>query len=162
MVLGHAQLALGRLQHAAAAYERALRVAPALGADKELRDHLLEVLAGKDLLASLLALDLLATLTPPQHDAIITYASTGKVFDVRHRAVMIAERDGVGDKVDRVQSWTLDLQQTSSCDERKATIELLARTSDRRVLGVLKRVRSVKCIEREATDAIARIEGTAR
>jgi tetratricopeptide (TPR) repeat protein len=162
LMLGHAQLSLARVQQALSAYERALRAVPSLGADKDLRANLLNVLDGKDSLASVLALELLASLTPPDHDAIVAYAANGKLIDARHRAVMIAERDGFGGKVDRVQSWAFDLQQASTCEERKAAIELLGRTADRRALAALKRVRSVKCIEREATDAIARIEAAAK
>jgi hypothetical protein len=79
-------------------------------------------------------------------------------MDPRHRAMMIAERDGVADKVDRVQSWILDLLQTSSCDERKALIAELVASADRRALAAFKRVRAVKCVEREAADAIARFD----
>ena len=79
--------------------------------------------------------------------------------DARHRAVMIAERDDIEAKVDRVQSWMLDLQQASSCEERKVTIELLAQRSDRRAIGVLKRARAMKCVEQDAASAA---EGAAR
>jgi len=160
LALGHARFKLGRTQQALAAYERALRAAPSVGGDAELRANLLKVLDGNGSLASVVALDLLATLTPPAQDAIAQCASSGKLDDARHRAMMIAERDGI--TVDRVQSWLLDLQQAPSCEDRKATIELLARSSDRRALAGLKRARMLKCVEREATDAIARIEATAK
>ncbi|NVB82426.1 MAG: protein kinase [Kofleriaceae bacterium] len=155
---GHSELELGHYQQALAAYERALRAAPQLGNDKTLRANLLKVADGKDSLAIVLALDLLTALSPPAHDAVVAYASSGKLMDPRHRAMMIAERDGVADKVDRVQSAILDLQQTSSCDERKALIAQLGASKDRRALPALKRIRSVKCVEREATDAIGRLE----
>ena len=161
LALGHSRFALGRVRQALGAYERALRARPALGDDKELRANLESVLQGKDVVASIVALDLLASLIPPAHEAIVTYASEGKLEHARHRALMIAERDGLGDKVDRVPSWLLDLQQSSSCDERKATIELLARSADQRAVVVLRRMRSIKCIQREATEAIARITNAA-
>ncbi|HEX5063517.1 MAG TPA: hypothetical protein VFV99_29270 [Kofleriaceae bacterium] len=160
LALGHARFKLGRTQQALAAYERALRAEPSAGGDPELRANLLKVLDGNGSLASVVALDLLATLTPPASDAIAQYAATGKVDDARHRALMIAERDGI--TVDRVQSWLLDLERAPSCEDRKATIELLARSSDRRALAGLKRARMLKCVEREATDAMARIEATAK
>jgi serine/threonine protein kinase len=159
IVLGHARFALGRRLDALAAYERALRLAPQLGADKEMRTNLARTLEGTDSLATVLALDLLAARSPPDVDSIVTYAARGKLVDGRHRAVMLAEREGIGDRIDRIESWTLDLQQASTCEERKEAIERLADKGDRRALAALKRARAIKCVERQATDAIARIEG---
>jgi hypothetical protein len=108
-----------------------------------------------------LALELLATVvSPPAHDAITTYASRGKLSDVRRRASTIAERVGIANRIDRIESWSLDLQQAATCDERKLSVERLAAASDRRALTALKRARTFKCVEREATEAIARIEAT--
>ena len=75
---------------------------------------------------------------------------------------MLAERDGVEGKIDRVQSWILDLQQATSCEDRKEAIERLREQPDRRALTILKRTRSVKCVEQDATDAITRIEASAK
>jgi tetratricopeptide (TPR) repeat protein len=159
---GHSEFALGHHQQAMAAYERALRAQPRLGADKQLRTNALAALGGKDSLAAILALDLLASLSPADHDAIVTYASKGKLMDARHRAMMIAERDGFADKIDQHQSWILDLQQSTSCDERRAAIEQLAGSSDRRALAALKRAKLVKCLEPSASDAIARLQAGSR
>jgi serine/threonine-protein kinase len=158
LVLGHARFALGRRLEAVGAYERALHLVPELGTDQELRANLSKVLDGKDSLAVVVTLDLLSSLSPPAHDAIVAYASKGKLADGRHRSWMIAEREGIAQNIDRVESWALDLQQATSCEERKAIIAKLAATSDRRALAALKRARTVKCLEREAADAIARLE----
>jgi serine/threonine-protein kinase len=160
--LGHAKFGEGEVRTALEAYERALRADRAMGSDKALRVNLIKVLDAKDEVATFVALDLLSSLTPPAQEEIVAYASTGKLEDARHRAVMLAERDGLGDQVDHVQSWSLDLQQASSCEERRATIQLLARSSDRRALVALKRARAVKCIEPDATRAIARIEAATK
>ena len=160
--LGHAELAQGHTLRALTTYERALRATPKVSSDSTLRADLIKILDGKDDVATVVALDLLASLTPPARDQIIVYASNGKLEDARHRAVMLAERDGFEHGIDRVQSWSLDLQQASSCEARKATIELLARSSDRRAIAALKRARSVKCLEPEATKAIARIEAATK
>jgi tetratricopeptide (TPR) repeat protein len=158
LLLGHARFALGRRLDAFGAYERALRATPELGTDKELRANLTSALDGKDELVAVLALELMAVITPQAREAIIAYASTGKLADARHRALLLAEREGLGDKVDRVESWSLDLQQTTSCDERKDIIEKLAATNDKRALNALKRAKGAKCVEREAAEAIAKIE----
>jgi hypothetical protein len=162
LALGHTQFAQGKVERALADYERAVRATPALVGDAELRANLSKVLEGKDVLASIVALDLLASLTPPAHEEIITYASSGKLEHARHRAVMIAERDGIDAKIDRVQSWMLDLQQALSCEQRKAAIERLAQTADRRAIATLKRAQATKCVERDATNAIDRIEAEAK
>lgn len=155
---GHTLITKGRTQQALAAYERALRASPALASDAELRTNLSKILEGKDVLESTVALELLALLTPPAHDAVVAYASTGKLEVARRRAVMLAERDGIASRIDRVQSAMLDLQQATSCEDRKASIELLAESADRRAIGALKRARAVKCVEQDAANAIARIE----
>ena len=158
LLLGHARFAVGRRVEALGAYERALRATPELGADSQLRTNLNAALDGKDSLAAVLALELLAAVSPPAHDAILSYASTGKLPDARHRAILLAEREGLGDKIDRVEALSLDLQQATSCDERKAIIERLAATADKRALAALKRAKATKCVEHEATEAIAKIE----
>jgi tetratricopeptide (TPR) repeat protein len=162
LALGHARFSLGERRQALAAYERALRASSPASSDAQLRANLMKTLEGKDQLASVLAIDLLAALAPPELDAIVAYASSGKLVDARHRAVMVAERDGAGEKVDRVGSWIIDLQQSSVCDERKRTIDLLARAGDRRALAPLKRLRAVKCLEPEVIDALARIDASAK
>jgi hypothetical protein len=160
---GHERFAQGKLEDALAAYERALRATPTLGSDPTLRANLTKVVeSNKEVLAMIVALDLLASLTPPAYETITTYASSGKLEPARHRAVMLAERDGVDIKIDRVQSWILDLQQATSCEDRKEAIARLVQQPDRRALAILKRTRSVKCVEQEATDAITRIESAAK
>jgi hypothetical protein len=74
----------------------------------------------------------------------------------------LAEREGIEAKSDRVQTWMLDLQQASSCEERKVAIELLAQSSDRRAIVALKRARAMKCVEQDAANAIARIDAAAK
>src|SRR5690349_14629362 len=81
-----------------------------------------EIAGGGDAIAAVVALDVLTRLDPPDHQAIANLAATGHLADVRHRAFAIAERDGFAASIDRAASWTLDLKQTSSCDERKDLI----------------------------------------
>jgi eukaryotic-like serine/threonine-protein kinase len=158
--LGHALFASSRALDGLGAYEHALKLAASLAKDDTLRTNVIGALAGngKETVAAAVALDLAARVSPPAYDEIVAVASTGKVADVRRRAVAIAEREGLAGKIDRVESGSLDLQQASTCDDRRRAIARLAATSDRRALAALKRARSQKCVEREATDAITRIE----
>jgi serine/threonine protein kinase len=159
---GHEQFGNGHIEEALSSYERALRGEPTIASDPKLRAVLSSVLEGKDVLPSIVALDLLASLAPPASDVIAGYASKGKLEPARHRAMMLAERDGFASKVDSVQSWILDVQQATSCEDRKTAIELLANNPDRRALAVLKRMRAIKCVEQEAASAIARIDASAK
>ena len=157
LALGHARFGLEQRLEALAAYECALRAMPALAHDPTLRANLISMLDSKDSLTVVLALDLLSELSPPAHDEVIGYASTGKLLDGRRRAAMLAERDGIADRIDRVASWSLDLRQIASCEERRQTIAQLAQLTDTRVVDALKRARRVKCLQREATDALAKM-----
>jgi len=160
VVLGHARNALGRRADAIAAYERAIAIDRDLASDPEIRATAIKMLDTRDILAAVLALELLATrVSPPARDAILAQASNGKIADVRHRALAIAERDGIADGVDRIESWSLDLDQAAGCDERRAAIEKLRASRDRRALGVLRRARAkFPCVEHDAATAIAELE----
>lgn len=160
LALGHARFALGERLEALGAYERALNAIPALGSDTTLRTNLISMLDGKDSLGVVLALQLLSELSPPANDEIVGYASHGKLLDGRRRAAMLAERDGIADRIDRVASLSLDLRQIASCEERRQTIAQLAELADPRVLDALKRARRVKCLERQAADALAKLHAT--
>jgi hypothetical protein len=105
------------------------------------------------------ALEMLASRVEPRaHDEVVRYASTGKLLDARRRAFAIAEREGIADKIDRVESWSLDLQAAGTCEDRRAIIAKLASTKDKRALPALKRAKLYKCAEKDAVDAMAQIE----
>lgn len=157
--LGHERFTAGRRADALAAYERAIRLSPKLASNDQLRANVMKTLEGKDAVAGVIALELLASqMKPAERDVIIATASTNKQLDIRRRAFAIAERDGFADKVDRVESWSLDLGQATTCDERRAAIQRLAEIGDKRSLAALKRAKAHKCVEKDATDAISRIE----
>ncbi len=155
LALGHARIKANRRIDAIGAYERALKLSPALATDPQLATNLAILLETKDAVAGVLALEVLAKLA--RHDAIASQASAHKLLDVRHRATAIAERDGFADKIDRITSWSLDLTQLSGCESRRAAIAKL-RTTDKRAIPALRRARSLKCIEPDATEAIAYLE----
>jgi hypothetical protein len=156
---------LQRRQHldALAHYEKAIAASPSLAGSAELRASIASVLSTRDAVAGVVALELLASrVAPPARDTLVAVASNGKVAEVRRRAFAIAERDGFAHEVDRVESWTLDLKQATTCDDRKAAIERL-RGTDRRAVVALRKARTEHaCVEREATDAIGQLEAEAR
>jgi hypothetical protein len=160
LVLGHARFAMKRNLEALTAYERALTLSPKLASDTVLRANAAKVLETKDSVAAVVALEILASrVSPRAHDVVVEYASTGKLVDARRRAFAIAEREGIADKIDRVESWSLDLKDAGTCEDRRAIIAKLASTNDKRAVPALKRAKLYKCAERDATEAISAIEG---
>ena len=160
LLLGHARAALGRQLDALNAYERALTRAPALADDSQLKASIVAMVESRDPVVAVIALELLADrVKPPATAAIVAQASTGKTASVRHRAFAIAERDGFNSGVDRTASWLLDLEQATTCDQRRAAIVSLSGAGDRRAAPALHRARSqFHCVEREAGDALAAVE----
>jgi len=160
LVLGHARFAMKRHLEALTAYERALTLSPKLASDTVLRANAAKVLETKDSVAAVVALEILASrVEPPDHDVIVQYASTGKLPDARRRAFAIAEREGLAAKIDKVESWSLDLAAAGTCEDRRAIVAKLASTKDKRALPALKRAKLYKCAEKDADAAIAEIEG---
>jgi serine/threonine-protein kinase len=152
-----ADLARGATLDAVSEYERALTANPALATSAPLRSSLTTIAGGKDAVAAVIALDLLArSVSPPARDVIAAQASKHPSHEVRQRALAIAVRDGFADSVDRLDSYVLDLQQAKTCDERRAIIAKLRELGDARASAPLRRVKGqFPCIEHEATDALA-------
>jgi serine/threonine-protein kinase len=159
LALGHARVALGRRVDGLTAYERALELDKSLGKDDRLRSNLIKVVESRDTAAAILALDLLARrIDPPAKDVVLEQAKNNKLADVRHRAFTLAEREGFGDQLDRVESASLDLVQANTCEERRIAIAKLRATNDKRALPALKRARAQRCVEADAAQAIGYLE----
>jgi len=157
LVLGHARVATGRRLDGLAAYERAIAADRKLAADPQLRANLGRILEGRDAVAGVVALELATRLEPPAHELITAQANTGKLGDVRRRALAIAERERL-DGLDHVESWSLGLAQATTCEDRLAAVLQLRRTGDARALPALRKARTHRCVEREAAEAIAHLE----
>ena len=160
VALGRARIALNRRSDAIAAYERAVALDSGVAHDPQVKLDALKMLDTRDTIAAVLALDFLATrVDPPSRDALVAVASNGKVAEVRHRAMAIAERDGFAGGVDHIESWSLDLEQGTTCADRRTALTKLTASGDRRVIGVLRRVRGkYECIDRDIDTAIAQLE----
>jgi len=158
VVLGHARIGSNRRLDGLAAYERALKLDKKLAADPTVRTNVQRVLESKDAVAGVVALELAMRLDPPAKDVIKQLATNGKIADVRRRALAIAEREKFSDGIDRVESWSLDLAQASTCEDRLAAILKLRRIADPRAIPALKRAKTYRCVEREVAEAIAYLE----
>ncbi|HUS33667.1 MAG TPA: protein kinase [Kofleriaceae bacterium] len=156
---GRAELEAGHRADAVSLYERAIAADSGLAKSDDIRHDAQAIVESKDAVAAVLALELLASrVSPPAKDVILATAAAGKNGDVRRRALAIAERDGFADEIDRVASLSLDLTQATTCDDRRAVIAKLRATADKRAVAPLKKAKVYKCVERDATDAIAELE----
>jgi hypothetical protein len=132
----------------------------ALATDARVRANLTKIATGRDAVAAVVALDLLArSVSPPARDVIAAQASKNPSREVRQRAFAIAVRDRFLDTVSLLDSYVLDLQQAKTCDERRAAISKLRELGDRRAVTALRRAKAqFACIERDAADALAALE----
>jgi len=157
---GHAQVSRGGSLEAIAAYEQAIAADAQLAKDPKIRANAIAMVTGKDPVAAVVALELLAIgVDPPEHDAIVRQASTGAVREVRQRALAIAMRDGFADGIDRFASLSLDLRQARNCEDRRVAIERLRDLADRRAIAAIKGVKGqFPCVEQEAEEALTHLE----
>jgi hypothetical protein len=84
-----------------------------------------------------------------------------------------AEALGLGEKIDRLQSFTLDLEQGQSCKERRAAVARLRALGDKRAIEALQKAkRRVRkqglgrrtqntnaCLIKQAEEAIQYLQG---
>ncbi|HSN27189.1 MAG TPA: serine/threonine-protein kinase [Kofleriaceae bacterium] len=150
----------GATVDAVSEYERALLQDGALATDARIRANLTKLATGKDSVAAVIALDLLArSISPPARDVIAAQASKSPSREVRQRAFAIAVRDRFLDTVSLLDSYLLDLQQAKTCDERRAIIGKLRDLGDARAAAALRRAKAqFPCIDRDATDALAALD----
>ena len=179
MVLGHAQAAAQRNILALAAYEKAVELEPKLAKDKLMRTNLALILDKKAPGVVDDAIELLGVLYAANGDwtagdQIVDMASSSKDARRRHKAMSVADQVGLGDQVDRLGSYLLDLEQGSDCAERKEAVGKLRALGNRkaiphlrkarkrmRVEGALmkKRVNTNACLRTAANEAIRYLNG---
>jgi len=156
--LGATELSLGHEREALTAYQDGIAVSSALAADPDVVAALTEIAGSNDPKIAIDALELIALRSGVQGDNVITtVAATNANAEVRHRAYALTEQRGIVERVDRVASWLLDLEQAKSCDDRRAAITKLAGAADKRGLPALRKAREQKCVEKEAASAIQRL-----
>jgi serine/threonine protein kinase len=158
VVLGHARIGANRRLDGLAAYERAILLNNKLAADPRVKANVTRVLESRDAVAGVVALELAMRLDPPAHELVKQVAANAKLGEVRRRALAIAEREKISEGIDRVESWSLDLAQATTCEDRLVAIAKLRRSADPRAIPALKRAKTFRCVEREVSEAIAFLE----
>jgi len=146
MVLGHAQASAQRSIQALIAYGKAISLEPKLAKDKLMRTNL-ELMLDKrapgvvDAAIDFLGKLVLATGDWTASDQIIDLASSSKSPRRRHKAMAVADEVGLGDQVDRLGSYLLDLEQGETCLVRKDAVGKLRALGNKKAIPPLRRAR---------------------
>jgi hypothetical protein len=136
-------MADGRPPEGLKAYWRVVELEKKLAQGSEkLRRNVDSLIGARDSNAAIAALDVLAALDDEEAQArIAQVASSDTRNAVRVRARKIADEKGYGVKVDRVKSYSLDLLQFKSCQDRATAVPVLRQLSDKRAIPALERAR---------------------
>jgi eukaryotic-like serine/threonine-protein kinase len=120
------------------AYEEALRMDAGLRGDAALLVNLRGLLPDKKLGRS--ALDLMVRrVGVPACGALSEIASNDRRLDFRQDARSACDNLGCAEKVDRVQSYALDLAQGRTCAEKREAVQQLGASKDLRAVEPLRR-----------------------
>ncbi|MDH3199466.1 MAG: serine/threonine protein kinase [Myxococcales bacterium] len=148
MSLGHAQANKELSMQALIAYEKALSLDPELANNKRMRanvERMLDKKSPPDVVDA--ALDFLGMLVSTAGDQtaadqLIDFASSSKEPRRRHKAVKVAEEVGLSDRIDRLDSYTLDLQQGETCPDRKEAVANLRALGSKKAIPALRKARN--------------------
>jgi eukaryotic-like serine/threonine-protein kinase len=159
--LAHAHAAKRENAAALAAYGAALGRAPELVADPALETNLEVMLDEKEPQVVLDAIDLLLLTHLGDDDAIdrlVQWATSHQDRGVRHRALKLADTHNVGDRVDRVASFSRDLADGATCEERREAVSKLRALGDRRAVEALTKASFVKGSDRKNINECLRVD----
>jgi serine/threonine protein kinase len=152
------------------AYQRAIALDPSFRRDKALLVNLEALLGDRQL--STVALDfLIQEVGVPAGDTIARVASFDNRPKLRQLARSACDRLECAAKVDRLQSYVLDLEQGQRCEERREAVHALRDLNDPRAIEPLREARRRGgglarlfggingCIKRDLDEAITALGG---
>ena len=173
MVLGHAHASAQRSILALVAYEKAIVLEPKLAKDELMRTNIELMLDKKAPGVVNATLDFMGTLVREVQDSdaeeqLVSLASSDEILFRRQHAVTVAEDVGLGDQIDRLGSYLLDLDQGETCFDRKDAVAKLRALGDKKAIppldsaqkrirteGLLKKkVNANACLRTDAAEAI--------
>ncbi len=129
----HGEVTSGKYRDALASYQALLVALPGTATDPALIADLGRVADHGDAASSSAALDMLAwQVGGPGYEELLA-RTVSKSSGVRHHAVALADSEGIGDRVDRVAGWVLDIEQTKSCEQKRALVAKIAAAHDKRL-----------------------------
>jgi len=105
-------------------------------------------------------------------DRLVRTASSDDVLRTRQHAVTVVEDVGLGDQIDRLGSYLLDLEQGESCAARKDAVAKLRALGDKKAIPALeiaqkrirtegllkKKVNANACLRTDAAEAIISLQ----
>jgi serine/threonine protein kinase len=140
LVLGHAQAARRESVDALTAYRRALALAPEKESNKVLRANLRTMAADKDpdTVTRAFGVWFGSTQDPEAKQALLA-ATQSTDIDRRHAAYKLTEQFKLGDQVDWVNAYSMDLDQEPTCELRKEAVEHLHARGDPKAIAALER-----------------------
>jgi len=123
------------------AYEEALRLDPGLRADAALLVNIRSEINDRKL--GTVALEMMIKqVGKPAGELLADLASDDRRAEFRKAAREACETLDCGKKVDLVNSYSLDLTQGRTCEEKREAVQKLGETGDKRAIEPLKRARS--------------------
>jgi hypothetical protein len=173
MVLGHAHANAQRSILALVAYEKAILLEPKLASDELMRTNLDLMLDKKAPGVVDDAIEFMGMLVREvddgaAEDRLVSLASSDETLRRRQHAVAVADEVGLGDRVDRLASYLLDLEQGDTCSDRKDAVAKLRALGDKKAIPALegaqkrirteglrkKKVNANACLRTDAAEAI--------
>lgn len=173
LALGHERMVADFPLEALEAYGRALILDSNLASDETLRENVVTLVRGRDVRLALMSVQVLGEADGDWAlDLLVALASRDKRTPVRRRARDLAGDRGVGERVDRLASYSLDLLHGKTCEERAEAVPHLRELGDKRAIPALVRARNRKtggilglgarrvngCMKRALDEAIAHLE----
>ncbi|MCG8423066.1 MAG: serine/threonine protein kinase [Proteobacteria bacterium] len=143
LILGHAHADLDHAAKAMTAYGDSIRAAAILASDAVLRRNMSSLLSSKgraqvDAAMGLMEIIIRTTDDRAARDQLVAMASRHERMHTRHRAFKLAESLELGDRIDRLQSYVLDLEQEPTCERRRLTVAKLRELGDKRAIPALE------------------------
>ena len=140
LVLGHVRAARNENALALAAYEQALKLDPDLETNEKLRAALRTMAGGKDYAVVAQAFDLwVARTSDPEAKKLLLLSAVHDDIARRKAVRPVIEQRKLGDEVDWLVAYSLDLQDDKSCEGRRAAVSRLRALGDQRAVAALER-----------------------
>jgi eukaryotic-like serine/threonine-protein kinase len=165
LLLGHAHAARHESGPSLAAYNRALQLNPVLAANATFIANLHAMAADKnpDVVTSSFDLWLGRTDDLEGRDALIK-AAVSQNLDRRHAVRPVIDRYKLGDSIDWLTSYSLDLDQEATCAKRREAVTHLRALNTTKAIGAFERAVVKKqryrnsCLIDDATSAIGALK----
>jgi serine/threonine-protein kinase len=140
LMLGHAHAARRDIDDALAAYRRAIALDADKASDAKMLSNLRTLAADDDPAIVEKGFDLWVGLTPdPDAKKSLISAAVSQNISRRHVAYKLVDRYKLGDQVDWVTAYSLDLEQEETCEKKLDAVVALHARGDPKAIGALQR-----------------------